>query len=157
MEMNKIAEYVPGMSWICGVLGAAGGGLAWLLGGWDMSIAVLIGAMGIDFLTGCIVAGVFGKSKKSANGGLESRAGWKGLCRKGMTLLVVLIAASLDRLLGSAFIRDAVIVAYLVNELVSIAENAALMGVPFPAALQKAIDILKKKSDEDGGDTDADT
>ena len=157
MKMEKIAEYLPGLSWVSGVIGAVGGGIAWLLGGWDMSIAALMGAMGIDFLTGCIVAGVFGKSKKSENGGLESRAGFKGLCRKGMTLLVVLIAASLDRLLGASFIRDAVIVAYLVNELISIAENAALMGVPFPAVLQKAIDILKKKSDEDGGDNDVDT
>ena len=134
MKMEKIAEYLPGLSWVSGVIGAVGGGIAWLLGGWDMSIAALMGARGIDFLTG-----------------------FKGLCRKGMTLLVVLIAASLDRLLGASFIRDAVIVAYLVNELISIAENAALMGVPFPAALQKAIDILKKKSDEDGGDNDADT
>lgn len=155
--LRKTTEYIPGLSWVCGVLGAIGGALSWLFGGWDMAIAVLIGAMGIDFATGYIVAAVFGKSKKSENGGLESRAGWKGLCRKGMTLLVVLIAALLDRLLGSTFLRDAVIVAYLVNELLSIAENAALMGVPFPAPLKKAIDILKKKSDEDGGESDADT
>ncbi|MBS5029113.1 MAG: phage holin family protein, partial [Clostridiales bacterium] len=43
--------------------------------------------MALDYLTGMIAAGIFHKSKKSAEGGLESRSGWKGLCRKGISLL----------------------------------------------------------------------
>jgi toxin secretion/phage lysis holin len=64
-----------------------------------------------------------------------------------MTLLVVLVACRLDLLTGSSFIRDAVVIAFVVNETLSIIENAGLMGVPIPAVLVKAIEILKKKSD----------
>ena len=61
---------------------------------------------------------------------LESRAGWKGLCRKGMTLLFVLIAVRLDLLMGTNYLRDAVCIAFIANEALSILENAGLMGMP---------------------------
>lgn len=73
-------------------IGVIGGFIASLFGGWDAALVTLMIFMGVDYITGLIVAGVFGNSEKTANGGLESRAGWKGLCRKGMTLLVVLVA-----------------------------------------------------------------
>ena len=79
---------------------------------------------------------------------MESRAGWKGLVRKGMTLLIVLIACRLDVMLGVNYIRDAVVIAFVVNETLSIIENAGLMGVPIPAAITKAIEMLREKSDE---------
>ena len=60
---------------------AAGGILSSLFGGLDMSLATLIVFMGVDYLTGLIVAGVFHRSGKSESGSLESRAGWKGLLR----------------------------------------------------------------------------
>ena len=66
-----------------------------------MLTALLI-VMGADYLTGLIVAGVFHRSGKSADGSLESRAGFKGLCRKGAMLLVVLLAARLDLVIASA-------------------------------------------------------
>ena len=58
----------------------------------------------------------FHKSKKSAEGGLESRSGWKGLCRKGISLLIVLVSYRLDLIAGTNFICNAVMAAYLVNE-----------------------------------------
>lgn len=128
-------------------MGTVGSAFASFFGGWDAALTTLLIFMGIDYLTGLIVAGVFHKSQKTKNGALESRAGWKGLCRKGMTLLVVLVACRLDLLTGSSFIRDAVVIAFVVNETLSIIENAGLMGVPIPAVLVKAIEILKKKSD----------
>ena len=73
-------------------VGAAGSIIASLFGGWDTALVTLIIFMGVDYLTGLIVAGVFHNSEKTASGTLESRAGWKGLCRKGATLLVVLVA-----------------------------------------------------------------
>ena len=79
---------------------------------------------------------------------MESRAGWKGLVRKGMTLLIVLIACRLDVMLGVNYIRDAVVIAFVVNETLSIIENAGLMGVPIPAAITKAIEMLRDNSDE---------
>ena len=106
--------------------------------------------MAIDYITGLIVAGVFHNSEKTANGALESRAGWKGLCRKGVTLLVVLVACRLDLVMGSNFIRDAVIIAFVANETISIIENAGLMGIPIPAAIMRAIEILKNKAESEG-------
>ena len=109
----------------------------------------LIIFMGVDYLTGLIVAGVFHNSEKTASGTLESRAGWKGLCRKGVSLLVVLVACRLDLVMGSDFIRDAVVIAFIANETISIVENAGLMGVPIPAAIVKAIDVLNTKASEE--------
>lgn len=144
--MENIAALKTGI--LTGI-GVVGGFIASLFGGWDAALTTLIIFMGIDYVTGLIVAGVFNNSTKSANGALESRAGWKGLCRKGVTLLIVLIACRLDMVIGSSFMRDAVVIAFIANELISIVENAGLMGIPVPAVIKKAIDILKSKSESE--------
>lgn len=77
---------------ICTAVGVAGSAIAAAFGGWDEALVTLIIFMVIDYLSGLAVAGIFHKSNKSENGALESRAGWKGLCRKCVTLLFVLIA-----------------------------------------------------------------
>lgn len=132
------------MSAILGILGAF---FTTLFGGWDTGLATLIIFMTIDYLLGLIVAAIFKNSNKSESGALESRAGWKGLCRKCVTLLFVLVAYRLDLLIGTAYIRDAVIIAFCVNELISIVENAGLMGIPLPAVITKAIEVLGSKAD----------
>ncbi|MDD3307327.1 MAG: phage holin family protein [Acetobacterium sp.] len=128
-------------------LGLLGGCIAELLGGWDAGLQSLFLFMAIDYITGLIVAGVFKKSRKSQQGALESLAAWKGLLRKGVTLGVVLIACRLDLLLGATFIRDATIIAYCGNELLSITENIGLMGVPLPAIISQALEALRKKEE----------
>lgn len=137
---------------ICAAVGMVGGSLATLLGGWDSALATLLIFMGVDYLTGLIVAGVFHASSKTENGALESRAGWKGLCRKGVTLLIVLVAVRLDMVMGSTFIRDAAIIAFVANETISIIENAGLMGVPIPSVITRAIEVLKDKSENAGNE-----
>ncbi len=132
------------------LLGIAGSLMASLFGGWDAAIVTLISFMAIDYITGLIVAGVFHASNKSPNGSLESRAGWKGLCRKGVTLLVVLVATRLDMAIGTHYIRDAAVIAFVANEAVSIIENAGLMGIPIPEVIIRMIDVLKKRSDDGG-------
>lgn len=134
---------------ICTVIGVVGGIIASLFGGWDGALITLILFMAIDYASGLIVAGIFGKSKKTDTGKLESRAGWKGLCRKCMTFLFVLIAHRLDLAIGVTYIRDAVIIGFIANELISIVENAGLMGLPLPAVITKAIDILTKKAESE--------
>jgi len=131
------------------VIGAIGAFIARLFGGWDAAMTTLVIFMGVDYLMGLIVAGVFKRSGKSENGALDSRAGFKGLLKKSVILLVVLVAYRLDLVLGSTFIKDAVIIGYIANETISIIENAGLMGIPIPDVIKKAIDILKKKSDGD--------
>ena len=121
-----------------------GSAVAELFGGWDMALQTLVIFMAVDWITGGILLpGVFGKSPKSPNGAMESHAGWKGLCRKAMTLFYVLIAARLDALMHTDYLRDAVCIGFIANEALSIAENTGLMGLPMPSYIKKGIDILK--------------
>lgn len=139
---------------ICSIIGVIGGMIASAFGGWDAALTTLVLFMVIDYISGLIVAGVFHASRKTESGTLESRAGWKGLCRKGMTLLFVLIAYRLDLAIGASYIRDTVIIGFIANELISIVENAGLMGIPLPSVITKAIDVLTKKGDELNGGSD---
>lgn len=132
------------------IVGAVGGAISFCFGGWTESLTTLLIFMAIDFLTGLICAGVFHKSKKSETGALESKASFKGLCRKGVIMLIVLVGHRIDIAIGSTYVRDAVCIAFIVNETLSIIENAGLMGVPIPKVVTSAIEILKKKgSDKD--------
>lgn len=131
-------------------IGIVGSFIASLFGGWDTALTTLVIFMGIDYVTGLIVAGIFHNSGKTESGALESRAGWKGLCRKGMTLLIVLIACRLDLIMNTNFVRDAVVIGYIANETISIVENAGLMGLPIPSAITKAIEVLTKKNEKEG-------
>ena len=132
---------------ICSILGVIGSAVASVFGGWDAGLATLLIFMGLDYVTGLIVAGVFHNSTKTDTGTLESKAGWKGLCRKCMTLIFVLVAYRLDLVIGTNYIRDAVIIAFIANETISLVENAGLMGLPLPSVISKAIDILQKKTE----------
>lgn len=133
---------------VCPIIGAVGGAIAAMFGGWDAALTTLVICMAVDYVSGLVVAGVFHKSKKTDSGALESRAGWKGLCKKAMSLLMVLIAHRLDLAIGVAYIRDAVIIGFISNEVISIVENAGLMGLPLPEVIHKAIDVLTKKAGE---------
>ena len=130
---------------ICTAIGILGSFLASLFGGWTASLSTLVVFMGLDYFSGLVVAGVFHNSPKTETGTLESRAGFKGLIRKMMILVFVLIGYRLDIAVGTTYIRDAVCIAYIANELLSMVENAGLMGIPIPEPITGAIDILKKK------------
>lgn len=133
---------------LCTAAGCTGSAIAAAFGGFDMGLKILILLMAVDYLTGLLVAGVFHASGKSESGGLESRAGWKGLCRKGVVLLIVLVAQCVDQLIGTSVARDAVVIGYAINEVISITENAGLMGVPVPDKLKQAIEVLQGKAEE---------
>lgn len=129
-------------------VGVIGAFIASLYGGWTQGMTTLVILMIIDYIMGILVAGVFGASKKTEDGKLESRAGWKGLVRKGVTLLIVLVATRIDLMLESNFVRDAAVIGFAANELLSIVENAGLMGIPMPAVVTNAIEVLQKKAKE---------
>lgn len=136
---------------ICTILGVIGSAIASFFGGWDAGLVTLLIFMAIDYISGLVVAGVFKVSPKTLTGALESRAGWKGICRKGMTLLVVLVAHRLDLVIGTNYIRDAVVIAFIANETISLVENAGLMGLPVPQVIKNAIEVLKQKGDDSNG------
>ena len=105
--------------------------------------------MGADYVTGLIVAGVFHSSPKTSGGGLDSRVGWKGLARKFVTLLIVVVANLADLMLELAYIRDAVIAGFCANECISILENAGLMGIRIPKALGAALEKLSQEGEHE--------
>lgn len=129
------------------IIGAVGAFVSSIFGGWDAGLITLVIFMAVDYFTGLIIAGIFHKSKKTENGALSSKAGLQGIAKKIMMLLMVLVAVRLDILTGTDYIRDAVIIALCGNELISIIENAGLMGVPIPKKLQEAIEVLSKKGE----------
>ena len=128
----------------CLIAGVVGGFIATLLGGWDSALATLVVLRGMDFVTGLVTA-VMGKSKHSRSGKLNSKAGWIGLAKKFCILLMVVVGVRIDILLGTTYIRDTVCISFCLNELLSIIENTTLMGIPYPPAIKKAIDVLQTK------------
>ena len=112
-----------------------------LIGDWDGAIITLLLFMAADWLTGLTVAGVFNRSPKT---------GLKGLCRKGAMLLVVLVAYRLDLMAGlHGVLRTGAIIALVCNEAISILENVGLMGVKYPAIIDKVIrQLLGKEKSE---------
>ena len=131
---------------ICTICGLIGSSVAAFFGGWTSGMTTLLIFMTVDYVSGLLVAGVFKKSNKT----LESRAGWKGLCRKGMSFVFVLIAYRVDLAIGTDYFRDAVVIAFITNELISIVENAGLMGIKLPSVITKSIDVLQQKADKEG-------
>ena len=130
---------------ICTALGIVGAGLAAAFGGWDAAMTALMVCICVDYISGSLVALVFHSSKKSESGAYNSAYGLKGLCKKGLMLLFVLVAVQIDRLLGSEYVRDAVCIGFSTNEILSIIENLGLAGVPMPQAVVRALEQLQKK------------
>lgn len=134
---------------ICTLTGVAAAAAASLFGSRSSALATLLIFMAADYITGLIVAGVFHNSGKTTNGALDSSVGLRGLCKKGVILLFVLIAHRLDVVIGTQYIREGVIVGFMTNELISLTENTGLMGVPLPDAVKKAVEILQKSEGEE--------
>lgn len=130
---------------ICTALGVIGAGVAWAFGGWDAALMALLVCMAVDYISGSVVALVFHKSSKSETGTYNSAYGLKGLCKKGLMLLFVLVAVQVDKLMGADYVRDAVCIGFCINEVLSIVENLGLAGVPMPEAVVKALEQLQKK------------
>ena len=130
---------------ICTATGMIGAAAAWAFGGWDTALAALMICMAVDYISGSTVALVFHKSSKTESGAYNSTYGLKGLCKKGLTVLFVVVAVQADRLLGADYVRDAVCIGFSVNEILSIVENLGLAGVPLPQAVVKALEQLQNK------------
>ena len=132
-------------------LSVIGSFIARSLGGWDTALRTLIIFMAIDYVTGLLVAGIWQKSSKSKTGALESRSGFKGLIRKGLILLVVLVGVQLDAILGlQAFCRTAIVLFFCGNEGISIVENLGIMGLPLPDFVKDRFEQLKDKGQSSG-------
>lgn len=140
------------------IIGAVGGCIAAIFGGWDAALVTLLIFMCIDFATGMITAAL-GRSKKTKSGKLSSKIGWTGFAKKFSVLMLIVVAVRIDILLNSNYVRDTVCIAFCCNELISILENAGLMGIELPAGLKSAIDLLQHKAgvDEKEDNDDSET
>ena len=123
-----------------------GGAIAGIFGGMTTVMYVLLVMMAIDYVSGLLVA-FMGKSIKTEGGGLDSKVGFRGLARKGLMLLVVLVASQLDLAIGAGnkIFTDAACWFYIANEGISFMENLALAGVPFPEKLKKIFEQAKEQ------------
>ena len=131
---------------------AAGSVIANALGGWDSALRVLVAMMIADYVTGVLVALIWHKSNKTDDGTLSSKAGFKGLCKKGVIILIVWLAVLLDAAMSANYVRTAVILFFIGNEGLSLFENVGLMGMPYPAFLKKALQALRDKGDNGNKD-----
>ena len=128
-------------------LAAALGAVAGLFGEWNVLLTALVTAMAVDYASGLILAAC-GRSPKTEAGGLSSKAGFVGLARKGVIMLIVLLATLLDRAVGNQTMvfQGATLCYYIANEGLSILENAVLLGVPVPGKVKAALEEMR-----DGG------
>ena len=130
---------------ICTLIAVIGAIFTSLVGGWDSAMTTLVIFMAIDFMTGFVTA-IIGKSKHSNSGRLNSKAVWVGLSKKFCVILMVIVAMRIDILLETTYVRDATCIGFCANELLSIIENTSLMGITYPPAMKKALEVLQKKA-----------
>lgn len=131
--------------------GVLGGIVSAIIGGWDLALETLAIIMALDYVTGLIVAGVFHKSPKSEGGALESKAAFKGLCKKAMIIVIVVAFHQADRLTGKTFFRDGACWAFFIAEFISVVENVGLV-YPLPKFITKCLDWFREKGEKLGDD-----
>ena len=132
------------LKWAAGIAGAIAG----LFGEWTTMLTILVVAMTTDYISGWIVAWC-GKSPKTENGGLSSKIGFIGIAKKAFIMILVLLATLLDRVVGgdTAVFQSSLVLYYIANEGLSILENAALLGVKFPAKIKRALETMREQED----------
>lgn len=126
------------ISYLKGVVVSVGTGLTWFLGTWDTALAVLVCFMVLDYVTGLLRAYV--------NKEVSSDVGLKGIARKAVIFVVLIVAVLLDRLLntGNWVFRTLICYFYIANEGISLLENCAGLGLPIPEKLKEALSQLKE-------------
>lgn len=129
------------------ILAGIGSTISGALGGWDGFLKILVAMMGCDYITGILVAGIWKNSGKSDSGALDSKAGFKGIIKKGIILMLVWLGALMDQGMSIDYIRNAVCMFFIGNEGLSLLENAGLMGVKYPEQFKDALEALRKQGD----------
>ena len=108
-------------------------------------LIILLVLMTIDLIVGFLISAIWQKSTKTDSGKLSSSVMFKGIVKKFLTLVIVVIAYQLDILLTMNVIRHIVIIAFIVEEVLSITENIAITGIKIPTIITKALDVLEKE------------
>ena len=112
---------------------------------------VLVAVMTLDYATG-LICGIMGVSDKTEHGHLASSEAFRGLMKKVLIIIVVLLAALLDKAVamgaGITFtaVTGATCLWFIASEGISILENIVKMGVKVPDILLKMLELMKEKS-----------
>ena len=119
--------------------------LAYIFGGMDTMLSILIAFIIIDFISGFIKAWVLKE--------FDSSKFYIGGVKKIGILLIVAVAAQLDLLIAidGAALRTVTVSYYIANEGFSILENWGEMGLPLPEPIKNALARLRK----DGKDNES--
>lgn len=127
-----------------GTATGAGGALVSYFLGWGEALEALLVLMVIDYMTGLLAAYICPDMK------LNSTRGLKGICKKIMILLLVVLAHELEKAAGVPAVQSVVVWFFIGNEGLSIVENAAKAGVPIPSKLRDTLEQLsnEKKGEE---------
>jgi toxin secretion/phage lysis holin len=130
------------LTWIKAAFALLGGTITAFLGGWDLALQVLVLFVVLDYLVGLVAAW----TEKN----LDSRVGFRGICKKVLLFVPIAICYALDQVLGQEILRSLAIFFYIANEGLSVIENLGRAGVPVPAALGEALEQLRKKGEGEG-------
>ena len=129
-------------NWLSIIGGAVGGFLAWLFGGWDTLIIALVVLVGLDYISGLI--------KAAATKELSSEIGFRGIGKKVCIFLIVAAAGIAQAFLGDILpLRETVITFFAINELLSLLENAAQMGLGIPDSWKNALLQVRDKEEKE--------
>ncbi len=136
------------LNWIKGSAATIGDIAAYIWGGWDSLIIVLVAMVGIDYITEVINAGL--------QHGLSSQVGLKGLLKKIVIFMIVAVGTLIDRIIPAtnAAVRMAVCMYYIANEGLSILKNAAEMGLPLPSALKRVLGQIRREDESAAADAE---
>lgn len=118
-----------------------------LFGRIDGELYILLALMALDIVSG-IACAALQKSRNTRHGAFLSKTMFRGLFKKLLILMLVTLCGLMDSYLKLApLIRSLAIGFYIAGEALSVVENAALLGVPFPKGLRQMLEILKEKKD----------
>ena len=126
------------------VIGALTTGVLKVIGEPTQDLKILLLLMVIDLIVGFTVSAVWHKSSKTKSGKVSSKVMFKGIVKKILTLVLVVVAYQIDILLGYNIIRHIAIIAFIVQEIISIIENIAITGIKTPDIITKALDVLER-------------
>jgi len=147
---KTINQAKAAMAAVLGLLTGLWGWFGWLVVGW-------IGCMALDYLTGSLAA--------AKAGDWSSGKAREGIWHKMGMVIIVVVAAVADMLIRMVLdyipaiqlpfhyccvLAPIVLVWYIVTELGSIAENAAVMGAPVPKWLLKLLETVNETIDKAG-------
>lgn len=132
-------------------LTVVGGALGYFVGGLDGLMIVLLMFMVIDYITGILCA--------IKEGTISSKAGFNGICKKILILVLVGMSNMLDVyvLQSGSMLRTAALFFYVSNEGISILENAGKLGLPVPSKIKNVLAQLHDRAEDESSDTNTES